>query len=238
MSLVLRVDVDKPYGNANFVRKVFSKFMEDYVGKALTNSPFYLSHQKEFLQFCNQHAVSGYFYYRNCTIPNASVMELMNMGKHHTGFHAENTETLQTFSAELSAFRSKLGFVNVSTFSKHGSGVLKLGKHHYPKYEPAKYLEWSKHVNCLYPSGNGICESADELKPDSNGYYENIFWIELDYRSEAFHSIEQLIEVAKKQRVIILIHPENFASTKAVADEFELLIKRAKEEGVEWETPY
>ncbi len=238
MSIVLRVDVDKPYGNANIFRKVISKVMEDYIGTAFTHSPAYLSHQVQFLEFCNQNKVPGYFYYRTCTRPNEKVLELMDAGGHKTGFHAENTRTLETFEAELTAFRNKLPGVEVGTFSKHGSGVLKLGKHHYPPCEPEKYLEWAKQVKCIYPSGNDICETAEDLYADENGFHKRIFWVEPDYRVPGFNTVEQLVQAAKKERVVILVHPENYITHKQVADEFKLLVKRAKEEQVAWEMPF
>jgi hypothetical protein len=211
--------------------------MEDYAGFALTSSPAYLSHQIQFLEFCNKNSVKGYFYYRTCTRPNEKVLKLMASGKHKTGFHAENTRTFETFKSELNSFRNKLPGVNVSTFSKHGSGILKLGKNHYPPFEPEKYLKWAKELDCAFPSGNGICESEEDLS-DTNGFYEKIFWIEPDYRLPGFDSIKQLVETAKKQRVVILIHPENYIARKQVADEFKLLVKLAKEENIEWEMPY
>ena len=62
-------------------------------------------------------------------------------GGHKIGFHAENTRTIDTFSEELNVFKKKVSPAKVESFSKHGSGQLKLGKYHYPSFEPEKYGE-------------------------------------------------------------------------------------------------
>ena len=234
MGVVLRVDVDKPYGNHTILRKIFSKFMEDFIGLSLTKSPFYLTHQIQFLQYCNSHDVRGYFYYRNCTIPNGKVTKLMQEGKHQFGFHAENTRSFDTFESELKTFRNKLQPLKIQTFSKHGSGVIKLGKNHYPPFEPIKYKEWAGKLNCAFPSGNDICENGDNLT-NEDGYHDKIFWIEPEYRHENFNKIEQLVKVAKEKKVVILIHPENFVRSKIVADEFRLLVDTMKANEIKWD---
>lgn len=234
MSLVLRVDVDKPFGHASLMRKIASKLVEDYLGSISPNFPKYLSHQIQFLQYCNDNSVPGFFYYRTCTKPSKVVSELMKAGGHKTGFHAENTRSLETLSAELGRFRDFVSPAPVETFTKHGSGVLKLGKHHYPPYEPNKYKEWAKELNCSFPFGNEICEKEEDLF-EVDGFHDAMFWIEPDYRNPKFNTIEQVLSAAKHHRVIVLIHPENFASHKTVSDEFKTLVKRAREESVSWE---
>lgn len=234
MSLILRVDVDKPFGNSNLFTKIASKFIEDYLGHISTKTPGYLSHQIRFLEYCNSENVPGFFYYRMCTIPNQKVIQLMEKGGHKFGLHAENTRSFETLGFELDQLRKKISPIPVETFSKHGSGVLKLGKNHYPKYEPQNYIEWSEKLKCAYPFGNDIPKNGDDLI-EKNNFYPCVFWIEPEYRFSEFNSIEQLIDVAKTKRVPILIHPENFDRENFVKDEFKKLVKRAKEENIQWE---
>ncbi|HXC04930.1 MAG TPA: hypothetical protein VNZ86_09275, partial [Bacteroidia bacterium] len=174
MALILRVDVDKPYGHSNLIRKVASKVSEDYFKIPLFSGISYLSHFIRFLEYCNANGVPGFMYHRMCTIPDQHVNELLKAGGHQLGFHAENTRTSATFAAELKRFRQQTS-LPVNSFTKHGSGTLKLGKHHYPPYEPGKYKVWAQQEGIGYYFGNGICTSAADLFA-VNGFFENMFW--------------------------------------------------------------
>ncbi len=234
MSLVLRVDVDKPFGNSNLIKKIGSKLIEDCFGSISTSFPGYLAHQTNFLELCNNEKIPGFFYYRRCTVPNKKVERLMQIGGHKYGLHAENTRSLETLTAELNYLRKKVSPNPVQTFTKHGSGVLKLGKYHYPNYEPDLYLEWSNTLNCSFHFGNSIPEKPEDLTTKDN-YHSAVFWIETEYRSPHFKDLEQLLHVAKTDRVIVLIHPENFDRDILVKEQFMRLIQRAKEENISWE---
>jgi hypothetical protein len=233
MSIILRVDVDKPYGNSNFLRKICSKLEEDYVSFRILNSKKYLTHLIGFLEFCNTNKVPSILYFRHCTIPNKKVLDLIKIGGHKIGLHAENTRSFETFKNELSLFRKKLNSEKVDSFSKHGSGNLKLGKYHYPPFEPQKYLEWSKSLDIRYISGNDIAEKKEELFA-ANNYFSRIFWIEREYRSKDFFDLKKVVDAAKENDIVVLIHPCNFDSTKAVLDDFIELIRLAKMENVSW----
>ncbi len=235
MGLILRVDIDKPYGNTTLVRKIASKLVEDFYAKPLFNSFGYLTHFANFLKTCNDYNVSGIMYHRICTIPNEAVMELIKKGNHKIGLHAENTRNLETFSNELNTFKSLLPDKNIAveSFSKHGSGKVKIGKYHYAPYEAEKYLEWAKQLNLKFPFGNEIGENENDFL-QKNNFHKSVFWIERDYRSSTFNTLEQLVEVASIHDVGVLIHPCNYDSTKNVADDFHELIKMAKEKKIEW----
>jgi hypothetical protein len=233
MSIILRADIDKPYGNSKLIRKIASKLEEDYVSFRLLNSKKYLTHLISFLEYCNSVNVPGIMYFRHCTIPNEKVINLMKKGGHKIGFHAENTRSLESFTNELNLFKEKVKPHSVESFSKHGSGELKLGKFHYPLFEPEKYLEWAKKLNITYISGNDIATNATDLYPQEN-YFSKIFWLEREYRSRDFFDLLQVVDAAKNNDVVVLIHPCNFDSTKAVRDDFKELVDLAKKNNVNW----
>jgi hypothetical protein len=231
MAIILRADVDKPYGKHNFLRKVCSKIKEDF----LPNVPLhwgYLSHLKEMLVFCNEQKISGTFYHRLCTIPDAETLELLKEGNHEFGLHLENSKSSETFAEEWSGFLMHPGCKVAKSFSKHGSGVHKLGKYHYPIYEPEKYLEWAGKQGYLYPSGNGIAEKGTDLFSNMNGWFPNLFWLESDYRSPSFSTINELIEVAKENTVVVLIHPCNFKAEEKTRNEFYKMVDLAKNNNI------
>jgi len=133
MALILRIDVDKPFGRSSLFAKVLSKAREEFYFPGL-NKLGYLKDLGVFLDFLDTNSIPAHIYFRNCTAPNAQIINRLR--KHKIGFHAENTQTIDTFKHELDAFRSKFLELNVSSFTKHGSGIFKLGRHHYPPYEP------------------------------------------------------------------------------------------------------
>lgn len=232
MSLILRVDVDKPYGRKTIARKIASKLTEDFWFPSFLAAKTYLYHLKDFLRFCNNSGVRGHIYHRLCTLPDNATVELLRQGNHKLGFHAENTRNYETFYNELSEFRKRAP-LPVESFTKHGSGELKLGKHHYAPYEPEKYKEWSLQSGVCFYFGNEICKNADELL-HINGFYPAMFWIEPEYRSKGFADVNQVLDVAKKNDVVILIHPCNYDASELVANEFKTLVALAKNKGIEW----
>ena len=235
MALILRVDVDKPFGNHTLPRKIISKIIEDYYGKPLLSAPQYLSHLKTFLENCNAKNVPGFIYHRICTCPNDEIINLLKVGGHKVGLHAENTTSYKTFSDEVDCLNSLLKDkqIEVDSFSKHGSGQLKLGKHHYPFYEPEKYLQWAKEKKISFYFGNDIGKNeSDFILQDS--FFPSVFWIEREYRSQEFSSFEQLLNLAEKEDIGVLIHPCNYVTSKVVADDFNSLIELAKQRKVAW----
>lgn len=231
MPFILRVDIDKPYGHHSLFTKIISKCREDYSFPAL-DTLNYLKPTIEFLNFCNGLNVHTFLYFRNCTVPNKEVMRLISEGDHLIGFHAENTRSMETFQQELDAFKLKVN-KEVKYFTKHGSGVLKLGKYHYAPYEPEKYIVWSKQLDMDFSLGNGIASSLNDLLPEK-GFYKNMFWLESDYRHEGLKNVEDLIEFAKQHIVPLVIHPANFYSRAEVKEDLTKLIELAKVNGISW----
>lgn len=231
MAIILRVDVDKPYGNHTIIRKIASKVVEDFIPN-FNIKHGYLSHLKEFIRYCNSKGVVGTFFHRICTLPDKETLGLLSDSGHVIGLHLENSRNKDTFIMELDLMKSKLN-LNINTFSKHGSGVYKLGKYHYPKYEPEIYKNWAYEYKINYPSGNGI-----PLKPEDlfsvDDYYEYVFWIESKYRNSNFNDLTELIQIAKFKDIVVLIHPCNFLSDENTRKEFDNLIRLAKFNNVDW----
>lgn len=231
MAVFLRVDVDKPYGKHTLLRKILSKITEDFFPKYKINS-IYLSHLKEFITFCNDNKIICTFYHRLCTKPDNETLELIKIGKHSIGLHLENSRSFETFKKEWNDMQNSIDF-KMSSFSKHGSGFYKLGKYHYPDYEPQKYKSWAIKMNLIYPSGNGIPTSKSDLEL-RNEFYENVFWIEPTYRNKTFNNINDLIEIAKYKDVVVLIHPCNYIADFHTRSEFHLLVEMMKKNEIQW----
>ncbi len=221
--IYIRIDVDKPFGKKNIIPKILSKLREDYYFPLI--KPLYLKGLEEIVKSLNENNIIAHIYFRNCTYPLPKQIELLNKGKHIIGFHAENTRNINTFKNEISTFSKKIN-TNIASFTKHGSGTYKLGKNHYPKYEPNKYQNWAKKLNLKFPFGNKIITNKSNNK---TSFFENAFWIEQHYRHPSFNTLNQLIDYAKTNEVVVLIHPSNYQQNKKVKNDFNLLIKMVKE---------
>jgi hypothetical protein len=231
MAIILRVDVDKPYGNHTILRKVASKVKEDYFPKMSFHSG-YLSHLKEMLRLCNENNIQGTFYHRICTLPDFESIELLKEGNHEWGLHLENSRNEETFISEWNEFRNHPGCNQTSSFSKHGSGVHKLGKYHYPIYEPEVYKVWVENKNLQFPSGNGIASRKEELFSDESGFFKSLFWLEPNYRNIGYDKVEYLIEAALESDVVALIHPCNFVSDPIARKDFLFMINLASKNNI------
>lgn len=228
MALVLRMDVDKPYGRSNIFAKILSKTREDFFFPAIEKLG-YLKHLNMVLDFLEDSAIPSHIYFRICTIPSIRIINKLE--KHKVGFHAENTQTIDTFKCELDIFRSKIPGLDISSFTKHGSGIAKLGKNHYPPYEPSKYLLWSKKLNIEYLFGNSTWCSPHTT---TRSYYENMYWVNNSSRTKEQPTTEQIVQKAKLENIVILIHPENYIAEKQVNNDFCEIVHYSKQESVNW----
>ena len=233
MPIHLRIDVEKPYGNHTLPRKIVSKVIEAYFPFA-PRLKGYLSHLKEFIQICNEAGVKAMFFHRLCNVPDQEVLDLYTKGGHQLCFHFENSRSFDTLRDEIILFNKKVE-VNVKLISKHGSGYYKLGKHHYPKYEPQKYREWADHLGVKFLFGNGIPEKLDDLK-SINGYFENVFWMEGEYRHKNLFSLDEILRYANEKDVVILGHPESFFNIKQVEKDFRELFFQVANKKIGWKT--
>ena len=232
MGLILRVDVDKPFGRKTISERIKSKLREDFWFPAI-NCWGYLKATEKFIKYCNGNGIQGVFYFRNCTAPGKKITKLLREGNHQIGFHAENTRSLSTFKKELERFKEKLSGAELSSFTKHGSGDIKLGRNHYHPYEPDKYRLWAKEINLAYIYGNEIIDSTDDFS-DSRDYYPKMFWIHNEYRNESFDKIEDVIRYARSFDIPVIIHPSNYYANDFVNREFNELVSRAKRDSISW----
>jgi hypothetical protein len=226
MGVFIRIDVDKPYGHKNLLVKVLSKINENFF--TVVFPKIYLRGLGNLITYLNEQEIQANVYFRNCTIPNSKLKELLKKGNHSIGFHAENTKNKEGFTQELNTFKRKIG-VPITHFTKHGSGQLKLGKNHYPVYEPEKYLKWAKEMNLLYRFGNSTLEQ--EIVKDKD-FISEMFWGESWYRKTTFNSIDTFVEASKKNDYVFLIHPSNYETHASVEKEFNYFIQQLKDTNI------
>ena len=183
----------------------------------------YLDELESILRILNSKNKSAHVFFRKCTYPTPAVCELMETGGHRFGLHLENSRSAETFHEELDSLEKMLGR-RVVEFSKHGSGRLHLGRHHYAPYEPDRYLPWAQQTGMKLFFGN---LENPELPPVQEGdllFYPSAFWLEPFWRDTRRFPIEWLLEEAVNRDVVMLLHPDNVTSSPEIMREFLIAI--------------
>lgn len=229
MALIIRIDVDRPYGKQGLVRHVASRVSSDYDLPRLFLPRMawlrYLDELKTILRILNAHGRSAYVFFRKCSYPSAEVRELMAQGNHVYGLHLENSRTADTFREELAALERELGFP-LTAFSKHGSGRDTLGRHHFAPYEPERYLPWAKQAGLKFFFGN--LEDPRLLPRDESGllFYPSAFWLEPHWRDKQKFPIEWLLREAAERDVVMLLHADNVTADPEIMREFRIAVEK------------
>jgi hypothetical protein len=223
MALIVRIDVDRPYGRQPFTRHCLSRISSDFWLPKL-NLFSYLRELKEILLILNENSARSYIFFRQCTLPSLEILELINAGGHEIGLHLENSQSYETFAAEKDSLDRFIG-KPVLAISKHGSGGAKFGRRHYPPYEPEKYLKWAAAMGIKLFLGN-LEDPVINPKVLSGGLisFPAAFWLEPSWRDETKFPVSWLQERAKIEDIVLLIHPENVLASKKLTTDFSMLV--------------
>ena len=106
MGIILRVDVEKAYGNHTFMRKVPSKVNENYY----PTSPIfygYLDHLKIFLNDINQYNIEATCYHRLSNLSMPDLVQYYEAKGHQLGLHFENSRSLEMVKEKLITLKKK-----------------------------------------------------------------------------------------------------------------------------------
>lgn len=222
MSLIIRIDVDRAYGRQGLIRHVASRISSDFSLPRI-ESLHYLDELKVILRILNSKGKPAIVFFRKCTYPTSEVCRLMEAGGHQFGLHLENSRSAETFREELESLASFLQ-KPVAHFSKHGSGRLRLGRHHYAPYEPERYLPWARQCGLKYFFGN--LENPEWAPVNDGGVvsYPAAFWLEPHWRDTAKYPIQWLLNEARRRDVVLLLHPDNVTASPDVMREFLIAI--------------
>lgn len=224
MALIIRIDVDRPYGRKPLARHMLSRLSSDLY---LPRIPVfgYLSELRTMLSWLNDAQARAYVFFRRCTLPSQSVLDLLESGGHEVGLHLENSRSFETFSQEVEILQTYFG-KQMLAISKHGSGNGKYGFHHYAPYEPAKYTEWAERASMRLFLGN---LEDPTLPPITTAKglltFPSAFWLEPHWRDTKTFTIDWLLERAPLQDVVLLVHPENVLADPMLSADFQRLIQ-------------
>lgn len=219
LAVILRVDIDNPYGWQNFGKKTLNYLRLNWWFPAAKKLG-YLKSLDELLDDLEARKIPATLFFTKFTTPK----NLEPYKKHEVGAHLISARNYNEFLKELSQISKKL-HRKIQGFTKHGSGKQKLCRTHTTKYEPDKYIDWAKKANLEYFLGNS--ENPEE-KPYFAGnvlVYPSAFWIHKNYRADK-HTINWLAEESKNRDIIVLLHPYNWATNKQVRKDYEKIITK------------
>jgi hypothetical protein len=220
MALIVRIDVDRPYGRRPFVRHLLSRISSDAFLPRI-EAFGYLNELKQMLQVLNDNRARSYVFFRRCTLPSQPVLELLEQGRHEIGLHLENSRSFDSFTREKQNLERHVG-KKVRAVSKHGSGGAKYGYHHRAAYEPEKYVQWARQCSMRLFSGNLEDPTIEPVNHDGSlAYYPSAFWLEPHWRDTATYTVDWLMREARKRDVIMLVHPENVLASTELTQDFK-----------------
>ena len=223
MALIVRIDVDRPYGRRPLMRHVLSRVSSDLYFPRLASFGF-LAELETMLNWLNEEHARAYVFFRRCTLPSRPILELIGAGGHQIGLHLENSRSFDTFLTELQIVEHHVQR-KVFAVSKHGSGGAKFGLRHFAPYEPDRYVEWAQTTSMRLFSGN-LEDPTFEPTNTGNGLavFPAAFWLEPSWRDTERFPVAWLLDRARSQDVVLLVHPENVLSDPALIDDFRRLI--------------
>jgi hypothetical protein len=224
MSLIIRIDVDRPYGRHPVVRHLLSRVSSDLYFPRVAGLGF-LAELQTMLTWLNDASARAYVFFRRCTLPSGSTLELLDAGHHEIGLHLENSRSFNTFLEETRIVERHFG-KKVQAVSKHGSGGAKFGFHHYPPYEPERYVEWARQASMRLFLGN---LQDPSLEPTKSGIaplvFPSAFWLEPTWRDTKTFTVDWLLDHARRRDIVLLVHPENVLADSGLISDFKRLIR-------------
>lgn len=223
MALIIRIDVDRPYGRSPIVRHFLSRLSSDLYFPKFSRFG-YLAELETMLTWLNEAKARAYVFFRRCTLPSRRVIELMEAGRHEVGLHLENSRSFETFRDELRIVEDHFG-KKVLAVSKHGSGGSKFGLYHYAPYEPERYVEWSQRIPLRLFLGNLQDPTIEPTHADNSLLvFPSAFWLEPHWRDTRTFTRDWLMARARYEDIVLLVHPENVMADATLVDDFTTLI--------------
>ena len=223
MALIIRIDVDRPYGKAPLFRHVLSRISSDFYLPKLPGVG-YLAELENMLIALNNANARAYVFFRRCTLPPKHVIELLHAGQHEVGLHLENSRSFDTFRQETKIVEDHFG-TKIAAMSKHGSGGSKFGYHHYAQYEPAKYMEWAERASMRLFLGNLEDPTIDPIISTKGLLtFPSAFWLEPHWRDTERFTVDWLMQRARDRDIVMLVHPVNVLADPVLSSDFETII--------------
>jgi len=233
MPILIRIDIDSPYGKRNMFLQSLSRVTSDYNLPIIKNN-VYLNDLSKMLYYLNDRKVRAYLFFRKITAPTNRILNVIKSGRHICGLHLENSRSFETFKNELDYLENKTS-QKIETFSKHGSGKYRYGKYHHVPYEPDKYLEWGIKLGMKIFFGNLEDPFLNyHYYKEQLLFFPSAYWLEPYWRDTKRFTKEWLIDEAKEKDIVLLLHPENVINNKNLFSELDEILSEAESKVIEY----
>ena len=221
MAILLRVDVDNPYGYKTFREKTLNYLALKYDFPKI-DTLGYLRYLKILLKDLEERGITATFFFKTTTIPKTNLRNQI-LKKHEVGFHAVRTRTFNEFSKDFNkvniAFKGE-----VYGMSKHGSGIwVGKEKRHTREYNVSRCIKYAKKLGLKYFSGNDEDPRMEKTVVNGIIYYPSAFWINKKRRKPQF-TIEWLIEESSRKDIVVLLHPYEWATQYQIYRDYEKIV--------------
>lgn len=224
VAVIIRIDVDRPYGRTPLSRHLLSRLSSDLYFPKIGGFG-YLAELQTMLGWLNEAKARAYVFFRRCTLPSESILKLLDAGGHEIGLHLENSRSFETFMEERQIVEQHVGR-KISAVSKHGSGGAKYGFHHYAPYEPEKYVEWVRRAPMRIFLGNLQDPALDCTRDDSQPViFPSAFWLEPHWRDTEKFTVDWLLDQGRTRDIVLLVHPENVLADPVLVGDFKMVIR-------------
>jgi hypothetical protein len=223
MALVVRIDVDRPYGRQPVLRHALSRIGSDLYFPRIERLG-YLRELRAILDALAGTAARAHVFFRRCTLPSDAALAAIRDGRHVIGLHLEDSRSFESFAAERAVLERHAG-TPVRAVSKHGSGRARYGRRHYAPYEPDRYADWARRSGMNLFLGNGEDPTTPSTTDAALTIFPAAFWLEPAWRDTARFPVGWLLEHAATIDTVLLLHPENVLAVPALRQQLDLLVR-------------
>jgi hypothetical protein len=224
LALIVRIDVDRPYGRHPAVRHILSRISSDLYFPRIAGFGF-LTELQTMLSWLNDVGAPAHVFFRRCTLPSQAILDLLDAGHHEIGLHLENSRSFGTFLQETQMLELHVGR-KARAVSKHGSGGARFGLHHYAPYEPKRYIDWAQQTFMRLFLGNLQDPTLEPIKAGNGlAVFPSAFWLEPPWRDTRRFTVAWLLDHARTEDIVLLVHPENVLAHPDLVTDFKKLIE-------------
>ncbi|UCG02604.1 MAG: hypothetical protein JSW11_01160 [Candidatus Heimdallarchaeota archaeon] len=226
MPIILRIDVDNPYGYYSFPKKVLNYFSTNYRRFPIRYDFLgYLAQAKSLFHTLREAKIPATWFFRVQSRPNRKFQQELLSSGHEIAYHAERTASLRYFQDDLQELSKNLP-TPILGYSKHGSGQLKLSKYHTVEYDFPSLIKLGQEMNLRYFTGNEEIPTLEPLQMGELQVFKGSFWLDENYRDVVRYPITWLIEAASKGKTIVLLtHPYKWVYSRKEKEDFQTLVE-------------
>lgn len=223
MPVILRIDVDNPFGWNQKKRLILNYISLNWTTIFNRVRLGYLSYAHELIEYLKLNEITAIWFFTLRTLPDKTFLKKIKETNQEIALHTVRSGTLEQFKLEVHKINSHISD-QIRGFSKHGSGLQKLSRHHTPDYDDDKFITYAQETKLDYFIGNSETPSFLKKK-GSLQYWTGCFWVNPERRDVKSFDLEWLKLTSKNETIVLIIHPLFWKFNKEVRSNLEWVIK-------------